>query len=139
MSASPVTARPRHWLWPLLLLLGAATVTVAWTMVALASGRQAGWMAVVAALEAAFMLRLGGWRGGPGRIVLALLATAAVVLAANWCIASAYVGGAMGLSPWASLSRMGPAYAWTLSVLANSGVDLAWMAIAAVAAVMAAR
>ncbi|MCD7098153.1 hypothetical protein [Stenotrophomonas sp. MMGLT7] len=139
MSASPASARSHHWLWPLLLLLGAVTITVAWIMLALASGRQSGWMALVAALESAWMLRLGGLRRRGARIAVAMAATAAVVVAANWGIASAYIGGAMGLDLWSSLLKMGPYYAWTLSALANTPLDLLWVPVALVVAAFAAR
>ena len=73
--APPPASRPQHWLWPLLLLLGSITLAIAWLMVALATGSQAGWMAIAAAAEAAWMLRLGTLAGGRTRIAVAMLAT----------------------------------------------------------------
>jgi hypothetical protein len=84
------------------LLLGVVTATLAWLFIALLSGRQAGWMAVLVALELGFMLRLGNLRGGLPRVALTLLGTLLVALAANWGIASAYLGGSLGLGPWES-------------------------------------
>ena len=139
MPASPAPARSHHWLWPLLLLLGAVTVSIAWIMLALASGRQSGWMAVVAGLESAWMLRLGGLRRRGARILVALAATIAVIVAANWGIASAHISGAMGLDLWSSMLKMGPYYAWTLSALANTPLDLLWMPLALAVAVFTAR
>lgn len=139
MSASSVPARSPHRWWPLLLPSTAIAATIAWMMVALAVGRQSGWMAVVAALAVTQALRLGGWRGGASRIALALLTTALVVIAANWSIASAQIGGAMGFPLWSALARMGAHYAWTLSWLANTPADMVWMAVAAGVAVLAAR
>lgn len=138
-SVSPPAHSSRHWLWPLLLLLGSITLAVAWLLAALATGTQAGWMAVLAALEAAWMLRLGGFRAGTARVVVALLATLLIALAANWGIAAAYVGGPMGLTPWESALRMGPHLAWTLLSLANGLGEALWLAVAAVAAWLAAR
>ena len=120
-------SRPQHWLWPLLLLLGSVTVAIAWLMVALATGSQAGWMAVVAAAEAAWMLRLGTLPGGKVRIALAMLATGLIALAANWGIAAAYIGGPMGLAPWESALRLGPHLAWTLIGLANGTAEILWL------------
>ena len=70
-------ARPGHprWLWPFLLLLGSTTLVVAWSSLALASGHQHGWLALLAALEAAWMLRLGGMRPGGPRALRALAAS----------------------------------------------------------------
>ena len=125
-SASPA----RHWLWPVLLLLGSITLTIAWLLVALSTGTQAGWMAILAALEAAWMLRLGTFRAGPARVAVTLLATVLIAVAANWLIAAAYVGGPMGLPPWESALRMGPHFAWTLLSLANGLGELIWLCIA---------
>ncbi|MEK0266884.1 hypothetical protein QT383_12505 [Stenotrophomonas rhizophila] len=129
MSPTSVPVRSRHWLWPPMLLLGVVTATLAWLFIALLTGRQAGWMAVLVALEIAFMLRLGTLRAGTGRVVLTLLATVLVALAANWGIASAYLGGSMGLTPWESALRMGPYLAWTLSGLANGAVEWLWLGV----------
>ena len=124
--ASPI----RHWLWPILLLLGSITLTIAWLLVALSTGTQAGWMAIFAALEAAWMLRLGTFRPGLARITLTILTTLLITLVANWGIAAAYVGGPMGLTPWESALRMGPHFAWTLLSLANGLGELIWLGIA---------
>jgi hypothetical protein len=132
---SPVStsaSRTRHWLWPTLLLLGSVTLTIAWLLVALSTGRQSGWMAVLAALEAAWMLRLGMFRPGRARVALTVLATVLIAAAANWLIAAAYTGGPVGLTPWESALRMGPHLAWTLLSLANGLAEALWLAIALV-------
>lgn len=136
---SPPPSRTHHWLWPLLLLLGSITLTIAWLLVALSTRTQAGWMAVLAALEAAWMLRLGTFRAGAARVAITVLATLLIVVAANWAIASAYMGGPMGLTPWESALRMGPALAWTLSKLANGTAEAIWLVIAVLVAWRAAR
>jgi len=66
---------PGPWLGLLLLLLGAATFVVVWSSLALVSGRQHGWMALLAALQAAGLLRLGRMRPGLARALLAAAAT----------------------------------------------------------------
>lgn len=128
MAPVPSSAsRTQHWLWPPLLLLGSLTVAIAWLLAALATGTPAGWMAVVAALEAAWMLRLGSLPGGRLRVVVALLATVLIALAANWGIAAAWIGGPMGLTPWESMLRLGPHLAWTLIGLGNGVGEMLWL------------
>lgn len=130
MPPNAAPARTVAWLWPLMLLLGATTALLAWVFFALLSGRQIGWMAVAVALELVFMLRLGTLRGGPLRIALVLGGTLLVTALAWWTIASAWLGGSMGLPPWESALRMGPHLAWTLVSLANSTLDWIWVGVA---------
>ena len=132
-APSPDSA-PQHWLWPPLLLLGSVTLVVAWLLVALATGSQAGWMAVAAAAEAAWMLRLGSLPSSKARIALAMLATVLIALAANWGIAAAHIGGSMGLAPWESALRMGPHLAWTLLSLANGLGEAIWLLLGLIVA-----
>ncbi|KAB7765171.1 hypothetical protein [Xanthomonas maliensis] len=134
MPPTSASARTVHWLWPPLLLLGAVTALIAWMLVALALGRMAGWMALLVALEVNWMLRLGTLRAGTLRSVVAVSTTMAIAIGANWGIASAQLGGSLGLDPWTSALKMGPMLAWTLLQLATSGVDLACYAGALVLA-----
>lgn len=129
MSPTSAPARSAHWLWPPLLLLGVVTATLAWLVIALLSGRQVGWMAVLAALELGFMLRLGRLQAGPLRVGLTVAFTLVVALAANWGIASAYLGGSLGLDPWNSALRMGPFMAATLIQLANGVGEWLWLGV----------
>ncbi|MBB5675061.1 hypothetical protein FHR64_002104 [Xanthomonas arboricola] len=108
-------------------------------LIALAVGNQAGWMAVLVALEIVWMLRLGTLGAGPLRIGIAVVATALVIVGANWGIASAQLGGALGLDPWTSAQKMGAGLAWTLLQLANNGFDLLCYAAALVLAWWTAR
>lgn len=133
-QVSSPARRSNHWLWPLLLLLGSSAMALAWMMAALATGTQAGWMAVLAALEVAWMLRLGGFKPGRARYLIAIAAVVVIAVVANWFIASAYIGGPMGLTPWESALRMGPRLAWTLLSLANGLGEAIWLAIGVIVA-----
>ncbi len=112
-----------------MLLLGAGVALLAWVMLALMTGRQLGWMAVVVALELVFILRLGTLRGGPLRVGLVMGGTLLVTALAWWIIASAWLGGSMGLAPLESALRMGPHLAWTLVGLANATWDWVWVPV----------
>lgn len=122
--------RTHHWFWPAMLLMGSALAVLAWVVVALASGRQAGWMAVVAALEVSWMLQLGTLRRGPLRLLVTLASVLAIAVAANWGIVAGHIGAMMGLGLFDSASRLGPHLAWTYAGLLNSRLDMAWLAAA---------
>ncbi|WP_368562832.1 hypothetical protein [Pseudoxanthomonas sp. UTMC 1351] len=132
----PAQAVPRssRWLAPSLLLLGGLSFIFIWILLALYLNGQAGWMALLGAVDVVLMLRFGGMPHGLGRSVLATAATAGMIVLANWGIAATQIGFAMGLNPWESAVKLGPAYAWTLSQLANSPSDLVCMAAAVIIA-----
>jgi len=121
---------PGPWLGLLLLLLGAATFVVVWSSLALVSGRQHGWMALLAALQAAGLLRLGRMRPGLARALLAAAATVLTSACVQWLVASGHIGGQMGMAPWEAAPRMGARYVLLLSQLANNRFDLACLALA---------
>lgn len=139
MPPNSASASTAHWLWPLLLLLGSVTITIAWLLVALGTRGQAGWMAIAVGLETAWMLRLGTLPAGRARVALALVATVLIALVANWFIIAAHIGGMVGLDPWQSALRLGPNLAWTLTGLANGAGELLWLALGLLVAWRCAR
>lgn len=139
MPSLSSSSRSGGWLAPVLLLAGCSFLVGTWVLLALYMNRQCGWMALVVALDAAVMLRIGGMAGGWKRALWALAATVAVTAVANWGIAVLQMGAAMGAQPWESARKMGSGFALTLLSLANRPADYLWMAVAAVAAVWSAR
>ncbi len=142
MSAIPMPRSPSARLHPAaqcgVLLLASAGAAAAWTLLALALDRQIGWMAVLAALDAALVLRFVRMPAGPARMALAVAGTVLAIVLANWWIAGGQMGALVGLPPWDAIPRLGPAHAWTLLGLANGAAELAWYAGAlALAAVIA--
>ena len=137
MPARPVRSIP--WFALCLLALGCAGFAAAWTAVAMLSGAQCAWMAPLAALDAAWLLRLGGAKPGMARMWLGIMATAVTIVLANWSIVAANLAGMMGLDFLGSALRLGPSLAWTLSGLANGVDELAWMAAALVLAAISSR
>jgi hypothetical protein len=128
-----------RWLAPCLLLIGSLGFAAAWILLAFARDQQCSWMAVLAAIDAAVLLRLSRSASGWPRAGLAVLSTGATIVLANWGIAAAQMGRVMGLLPWESMTRLGPSFAWTLANLANPPVDLLWLATALVLAAIASR
>ena len=118
----------------IMLVIGCLGAAAAWVLLALYGNGQKGWMAVVAALDAAWMLRLGGLRPGWSRSGLAVLGTLVAIALANWGIAALQIGLPMGLDLWESLSKPGLGYVWLLAGLANSAFDRTCIAVAVVLA-----
>ncbi|QIL21307.1 hypothetical protein [Thermomonas sp. HDW16] len=133
-----MTASPRTIPLPALLLLlcGCLGFAAAWVLASLALETHGAWLAPLAALDALLMLKLGHATAGWRRATIATCATATTILIANWGIAATEIGRSMGLLPWDSALRLGPAYAWELIRLANGTTDLAWYALALVVALI---
>ncbi|MCD9028944.1 hypothetical protein LDO26_12070 [Luteimonas sp. BDR2-5] len=128
--------------WPLaiaLLLLGSLGIAAAWILVAENRNAQSSWMAVVAALDAAWLLRLARARPGLLRAALGTAATALAIIVASWGIVAAQLARPMGMLPWESALKLGPQHAWTLAGMANSAVDLAWFGAGLVIAAVLSR
>ena len=127
------------WFALALMALGCIGFAAAWAAVAMLSGAQCAWMAPLAALDVAWLLRLGGARPGMARMGLGLAGTAASIVLANWSIIAAQLAGVMGLGFLDSALRVGPSLAGTLAGLANGTAELAWMGAALVLAAIASR
>ncbi len=139
-SMDDSTTRPAYWLVPaLLLLFGSLGFAAAWVLLAFARDQQCSWMALLAAIDAALLLRLARMPSGWSRAAAAVASTAATIALANWGIAAAQIGRTLGLLPWESLAKLGPAYAWTLIGLANHGPDLIWIGLSLLVAMVSAR
>jgi hypothetical protein len=128
MPARPSQRAP--WLPWTLVPLAVAGVTALWVLVALHSERQASWMAVIAALDALWVLGYGPRLAPARRALLAVGATAVTILLVNWILAATYAGGQVGLAPWEAVLRLGPGHARTLASLANAWQDQVWIAVA---------
>lgn len=138
MKPAPSARRANALSW-LLLLLSVAGFAAVWILLGMYTGSQQTWMAVLGALDVAWMLRLGGWQAGGMRVALALCGTALVVVLANWGITASHLGAALGLQPWESALKLGVHHAWTLAQLANGPSDVAWIVLALIVATFTAR
>lgn len=116
------------WPLPLLALLcGVLGMSAVWVAAATLSGRSCSWLALVAAVDMALLLRLT--RSGTGALptLSAVVATALTVALSRWLIAATQLGFALGLEPIASSIRLGPALAWQLTQLSLSRLDWIWL------------
>jgi len=119
--------RRARWLAPALLVLGSLGCAAAWIPLALSTGRPCSWLALLAAIDAAFLLRLARMPAGAARPAMAVLGTAATIVLAYWGIIASQIARTVGVLPWESALKLGPHHAWTLAGLATAPVDLAWL------------
>jgi hypothetical protein len=108
----------------LLALLGAFGIAAFWAVAAVASQHTQAWIALLAALDAALLLRLGGFRGGAMRAVVALAMTALAIVLAQWAWVGLRFGSELGFDPLQAVLRLGPELAWQLGRLGASVTDL---------------
>ena len=140
MQAQPPDARPPlPWFALVLTLLGCCGLSAAWVAIALVTGSQCTWMALLAALDAAWLLRLGGASPGVARMLAGVLATIAAIALAHWGIVAAHLSGMVGMGLLDSALRLGPSLAWTLSTIANHPVDLVLLGAGVVLAAVVSR
>ncbi|GAB3731458.1 hypothetical protein GCM10028862_11520 [Luteimonas pelagia] len=134
---TPLPHRPQGRFALPLLALGVAGFAAGWIALGALTGRMCGWMAVLAALDAALLLRLGGMAPGWRRAAWGTGATVLMILLANWGIVATQVGVPLGLDPITSAAKLGPSLAWLMARLGNSALDAGWLlagvAIAAIA------
>ncbi len=135
----PPSRNSRHWLAPVLLLLASLGVAAAWILLAASFNRPLAWMALVAAADAALLLRLSRFPPGAWRALLGIVATALTIAASCWGIAATRIGKPLGLLPWESMLKMGPEFGWLLVRLGTTPADLAWFAAGLATAALASR
>lgn len=132
----PNATGPRWFALPLLALgiLGFAAI---WMLLALGFDGMLAWLAPLAAVDMVLLLALAHWPAGRSRALIATLATALTIAIATFCTIAAQIGLGMGLRPWESVLKLGPAYAWELARLAMRPTDWAWCALGLVVAAAA--
>jgi hypothetical protein len=111
------------------LAAGVLGTDAVWVLLAVAGNRPCSWMALLAAVDVALLLRLTGAPPGAARVALAVLATTLAVVLAQWLIVATQLGIVLGLQPLDSALRLGPALARQLLHLSLDRGDLAWMLV----------
>lgn len=118
------------WLLPTLaLLVGILGVSAVWVAAATLSGRSCSWLALLAAIDMALLLKLTNAPPGRLRMIAAITATAAAVGLSQWLIVATQMGLSLGMPPLASALRLGPVLAWQLSKLSLNSQD--WILLVA--------
>ena len=137
MTSTPVTPRP--WLAAPLLLLGIAGCAALWVLASTITGQVSSWMAVLAALDAALLLRMAQVRPGPRRALWGVLATVAAIVLSIWVVVAGLLGRMLGLSPWEAALKLGTHHAWTLAQVTHGPGDVAWLGAGVVIAAVLSR
>lgn len=113
-----------RWLLPAVaMLVGILGISAVWVAAAVISQRSCSWLALVAAVDVAMLLRLSNAPAGRPRLVVAMVATALAIAFSQWLIIATQLGFALGLEPLASSARLGPALAWELGRLSLDRSD----------------
>jgi hypothetical protein len=121
----------RHWLLPLLALaVGILGMVAVWLAAYLHFRAPNGWLALVAALDIALMLRLAAAPAGPMRAALAVAGTAIATALSYWMMAATQMGLLLGLTPLESSQRLGPVLFGELLRHSTSAWDMAWAGLA---------
>ena len=129
-EGADLTSPRLAWLLPLLAVgAGVAGVVAVWVALGALNRSSSSWMALVAAVDIALLLRLTHAPPGRARTLLAALATLVAVLAAQWLLAALRVGAWVGMDPLASATRLGPALGWQVVKLGLDRVD--WVLLVA--------
>ncbi|MHC9084771.1 hypothetical protein ACYX7E_06985 [Luteimonas sp. RIT-PG2_3] len=123
----------------LLLLFGSLGFAAAWILLGTVRNSYCSWMAVLAAADAALLLRLARVPAGAGRAIAAALATLLAAAVAYWGIIATWVGSPLGLLPWESARRLGLEHAALMLELGIDRVDIAWLGAAVVVALVTSR
>ncbi|WP_295363479.1 hypothetical protein [Arenimonas sp.] len=119
------------WLLPALAwLAGVGGMVALWLAVFLSVRSVSGWLALLAALDLALLLRLSGQPAGPARAWAAVAGTALAIVLSYWFVAAMIMGLPLGLRPLDAASRIGPVLAGELIRHATSAWDIAWAALA---------
>jgi len=104
-----------------------AGVAAIWAGVSIFMRSNAPWMAVLAALDAALLLRLSGMVPGRSRASAAVAIVVLTTMLAGFFISAARIGFSLGLRPADALWRMSSELSW-LYVSANAGwPELLWL------------
>ena len=136
---APQETQHSPWMGAALALVGSTGIAAAWVAAAMFTSSQCGWMAVIAALDAAWLLRLGREPRGWVRTGTGVAATALAIALAQWGIVSAHLSGMLGLGFGETMTKLGPSLAWTLTHLANTPADWAWIGFGLLVAAIASR
>src|SRR5688500_13465763 len=106
------------------LAVGVLGVTAAWVGLHMLLRTPVAWMAPVAALDMALMLRLAAAPPGRTRATLATVGTAVAIATSLWMVAATTMARVLGMSPIESATRLGPVLAGELFRHATSAWDI---------------
>lgn len=115
-------------------LVAAAGLSALWTIFAFATSGLAGWMALIAGLDAALLMRLTGRPSGTTRAAASLVVYLVSVLASVYVVGAARMGSALGMQPWEALDRISPGLVQLYLLSNDAPWDWLWLGLGLVIA-----
>ncbi len=104
-------------------LLAAAAIGAVWSLIGLATGGRAAWMAPVAGLLLLLMLRFNGHPPGWRRAVAAVLLLVFTMAHANYVMASGFIAASTGRDLLDALTLIGPDMAFAVAKAHASSIE----------------
>ena len=126
-ASPPLAAKPLALLACAVAIVGVAAV---WAGASVLLRDGAAWFAVVAALDAALLLKLANWPRSPSRIAAAVGVTLLTIAVGQSFVATARIGVVMGLRPFEALPLMSGQLAWLYAQQNTGAFEWACYAIA---------
>jgi hypothetical protein len=94
-----------------------------WLSVALSRDQASLWLAVIAALDIAFVLWLSGVQAGIKRATAAIAGLILIVFASQWMIAAIMFGSAWGIDHFGAAQVIGKVLVWEFTRLRLTDTD----------------
>jgi hypothetical protein len=116
-------------------LLAAAALGAVWSLVGLAGAGRAAWVAPLAAVVLAWLLRFNGHQPGSARALIAALLLILTAAHANYLMAAGFIAGQMGLDLVDALRIVGIDMALAVTRAHSDAGDMLAYAVALVLAV----
>jgi hypothetical protein len=103
--------------------LGVLGMVGIWLSIALSRDQACLWLAIVAALDIAFVLWLSGMQPGVKRATASIIGLILIVFASQWMIAAIMFGSAWGIDHFGAAQVIGKVLAWEFTRLRLTDID----------------
>jgi hypothetical protein len=109
--------------------LGVLGMVGIWLSIALSRDQACLWLAIVAALDIAFVLWLSGMQPGVKRATASIIGLTLIVFGSQWMIAAIMFGSAWGIDHFGAAQVIGKVLAWEFTRLRLRDVDYLFVGV----------